>query len=176
MDPFSAISLVASIIAFVDFGTELISAAREISITGMTKTNAQIEFLSTNMEALLIDLETRKPASAMSVDELRLSKLAEECQGISQDLRKLLDKIRARDPKSKRQRFASIVKDVWMKNEKQDLEDRLDKCRQQLHLQLSQSSRFVGMSGISFIISCPAWVSSQARHARGVVESCRTCM
>lgn len=144
MDPFTVIGTVSSVITFIDFGYEIISVAREIhgSKTGMTKVNNRIELLSANMEALSMDLAATMPTSAMSMDELRLNKLAKECQDLSHDLRKLLEKIKAVDPNSKRQRFASVARDYWNKDKKEDLEVRLDKCRQQLHIQLTQSSKF----------------------------------
>lgn len=145
MDPLSAIGLVSSVITFIDFGYELISAAREVhaSSTGTTVANNHIDFLNTRMEAVAKDLEVAKSTRGMSADTQRLAELAEKCLTLSNDLKKLLDKLRANNPKSKRQAFSAIVQNVRKKDEKKELETRLDQCRQQLHLQLSHTTRLV---------------------------------
>lgn len=146
MDPLSAISLVSSVITFIDFGYEIISAAREVrsSVTGTTTANNHMEFLNTRMEAVATDLVAAKSTQgSMSADARRLTELADKCLELSNDLKKLLDKLRANNPKSKRQVFSAILQNVRKKDQKRDLEARMDQCRQQLHLQLSHTTRSV---------------------------------
>lgn len=145
MDPASAIGLVSSVITFIDFGYELITAAREVhaSATGTTAANDHINFLNTRMEAVAKDLAVAKSSRGMSADTQRLAELADKCLTLSNDLKKLLDKLRANNRNSKRQVFSVIVNNVRKKDEKKELEARLDQCRQQLHLQLSHTTRLV---------------------------------
>ncbi|POS72344.1 hypothetical protein DHEL01_v209263 [Diaporthe helianthi] len=152
MDPISAIGLVSSVITFIDFGYELISAAREVraSASGTTSANDHIEFLNTRMEAVASDLKVANSSPVASADR-RLTDLADKCLQLSNDLKKLLDKLRAKNPKSKRQVLSSIVKNVRKKDEKKELEARLDQCRQLLHLQLSQSTRLESLSRLEEI-------------------------
>lgn len=154
MDPLSAIGLVSSVITFIDFGYEIISAAREVrmSATGTTAANKHIEFLNTRMEAVAIDLVAAKSNRiGMSADTRRLTELADKCLQLSNELKGLLDKLRANNPKSKRQILSAIMQNVRKKDQKRDLEARLDQCRQQLHLQLSHTSRLVQGVSRSFI-------------------------
>lgn len=145
MDPFAAIGLVSSIITFIDFGYELVSVAREIrgSATGSSIENDRIDFLNARMEATATELSAQNTTAGTTPAERRLGELSEECLRLSHDLRKLLEKIKVRDLSSKRQLIASVIRDLRKKDEKKDLETRLDKCRAQLHLQLSQASWFV---------------------------------
>lgn len=146
MDPLSAIGLVSSVITFIDFGYEITSAAREVrsSATGTTAVNNHVDFLNTRMEAVATDLAAAKSnQGSMSADARRLTELADKCLELSNDLKKLLDKLRANNPKSKRQVFTAIVQNVTKKDQKRDLEGRLDQCRQLLHLQLSHTTRSV---------------------------------
>jgi predicted nucleic acid-binding Zn-ribbon protein len=145
MDPLSAIGLVSGVITFIDFGYKVISAATEVhaSATGSTAANKHIEFLNTRMEAVASDLAVAKSTRGMSADTQRMSELAGQCLELSTDLKKLLNKLRTNNPKSKRQVLSTIVKNVMKKDQKKELEARLDQCRQQLHLQLSHTTRLV---------------------------------
>lgn len=144
MDPISAFGLASSIINFIDFGCELVSFARQVrsSATGATTENQHINFLSARIEATATELKVRS-TSVTTPDEQRLHDLSEECLTLSQDLRTLVGKIKAKDPKCKRQLVKSFIMDLKKKEEKRNLEERLDKCRDQLHLQLDQTSWFV---------------------------------
>lgn len=144
MDPLSAIGLVSSVITFIDFGYEVISAAREVraSATGTTTANKHIDFLNTRMEAVATDLVAASSGRRdMSADAQQLTELADKCLQLTNELKKLLDKLRASNPKSKRQVLTTIVQTVRKKDQKKELEARLDQCRQQLHLQLSHTTR-----------------------------------
>lgn len=145
MDPFAVIGLVSNIIAFIDFGYELVSVAREIhgSATGSSIENDRIEFLNVRMEATATELSAQNTIPGTTTAELRLRELAEECLRLSQDLKKLLEETKFRDLKSKRQLIAAIFRDMRKKDEKKNIETRLDKCRAQLHVQLSHTSWFV---------------------------------
>lgn len=144
MDPLSAIGLVSSVITFIDFGYEVMAAAKEVraSTTGTTTANKHVEFLNTRMQAVAADLAAGKSnQGSMSADTRRLTELADKCLELSNDLKSLLDKLRANNPKSKRQVLSAIVNNVTKKDQKKELEARLDQCRQQLQLQLSHTTR-----------------------------------
>lgn len=156
MDPLSAIGLVSSVITFIDFGYEVISAAREVrsSATGTTAANNHREFLNKRMEAVAMDLAAANSnQGSMSADTRRLTELADKCLELSNDLKRLLEKLRANNPKSKRQVLSAIVQNVRKKDQKRDLEARLDQCRQQLHLQLSHTTRSVSAVLKVYILS-----------------------
>lgn len=144
MDPLTAVGLVSSVITFIDFGYKAVSAAKEAhaSASGATTTNEHIEFLNMRMGALATDLSAAKShPGGMSADRLRLVELADKCLGLSDDLRKLVAKLKVNDPKSRRQMISAVLQSLSKRDRITDLENRLDRCRQQLHLQLSHSTR-----------------------------------
>ena len=145
MDPFTAIGLVANIIDFLDFGYKAISASRELrqSVSGTTAENEGIGFLAAKLHGISLDLRSGKPKTVMTADELRLDDLVGECQNVSTGLLALLDGLKVRKLNSKRSAISAIARNLRKKDERDRLETRLDKCRQQLHLQLSQATRFV---------------------------------
>lgn len=145
MDPLTAIGLVTNIIAFIDFGYQIVSTAREVhqSVTGEISDNKSIEFLATKLQGLSSDLKSGKPPSAMTADELRLNELVNECQDVSTNLLGLLDSLKAKNPKSKRQAMGAVFRNLRENDQKEKLEARLDRCQQQLHIQLSQTSRLI---------------------------------
>lgn len=144
MDPLSAIGLISSVITFIDFGYEIVSASEEVrtSTTGTTKANAEVEFLNVRLKSMVVDLAaTKRHKEYMSVDQMRIVEVADKCLELSDDLQKLLDKLKAKNPSSKRQVLSALARNVRNKNQKRDLEARLDQCRQLLHLQLSHTTR-----------------------------------
>ncbi|KAK3319658.1 hypothetical protein B0T19DRAFT_340119, partial [Cercophora scortea] len=143
MDPFVAVGLASSIVAFLDFGFKIVKAARAIqdSTSGATSQDEDLTFLSEKIKGLAIDLQPATPGSQMTPDEVRLGELAKTCTRLSDDLLKLIGKLQPANPASKRQVFRTALRAVRTKGEKEDLEKRLDQCRQQLHLQLSHMSR-----------------------------------
>jgi hypothetical protein len=145
MDPFTAIGLAGNIISFIGYGFKIVSMARDIhsSVTGAASENKDLEFLSDKMRDLTVRLKLKKSTAQMTADELNLNELALECNRLSADLLSLLEKLKARDPRSKRETLGAVWRNIRKKDEKNELEKRLDRCRQQLHLQLTDTARFV---------------------------------
>ncbi|KAK4167356.1 hypothetical protein QBC43DRAFT_331622 [Cladorrhinum sp. PSN259] len=143
MDPFSLIGLVASILTFVDFAHKVLAECKRLNglASDATIGNGDIESLTTNLQALSLDLKPGKPESAMNANEFRLNSLAKDCQAISADLLLLLDGLKPKNPKSTTQIVRAAWRAVRKKNEVDNLAERLKKCQQLLHLQLSQVTR-----------------------------------
>ncbi|KAJ4409465.1 hypothetical protein N0V82_009459 [Gnomoniopsis sp. IMI 355080] len=149
MDPLSAIGLMSSVITFIDFGYEIVAASEEVrtSTTGTTKANDQVEFLNVRLKSVAVELAAAKrDKKYMSVDQIRLVEVADKCLELSDDLQRLLDKLKAKNPSSKRQVLSALARNVRNKNQKKDLEVRLDQCRQLLQLQLSHTTRLESIS------------------------------
>lgn len=147
MDPFAAIGLAGNIITFLDFGYELISAAKDIyvSASGASTDNDDLSTRSQQLQQLAATLKISKPGGSLSDQERSLLNLAAQCMDASKDLEKLLDKLKARNPKSKRAAIRAAVRNWRKEDEKDALEQKLDHCRQQLNLELLSLTR-QGMS------------------------------
>ncbi|KAH8895919.1 hypothetical protein GQ53DRAFT_819879 [Thozetella sp. PMI_491] len=138
MDPLTAISLASSIIAFLDVSAKIFKGARDVhsSLSGTTEENRNREVLVNEMKGFSSKL-VAPDGTGLVGEERQLCTLAEECRGLSTQIAELLGKIKAKNPKSKTESLWSSVKDKFYEKEKQELEQRLDRCRAQLHLQLT---------------------------------------
>lgn len=143
MDPLTSISLVANVAAFVDFGFKIVSAAREVqsSTSGTTATNVNAEVLTINFRTVVANIKGSRLAGNSQLDEARLAALVDECERLSDELLGLLDSLRARKPGSKRHVFVIALRNMMKRGEKEALEARLDRCRNQLQLEIAQRTR-----------------------------------
>lgn len=136
MDPLTALGLAANIVQFVDFGFKLLGGAREIysSASGATKDNEVLESVTKKMDMLSIALSAVPTTPNQSQEEKDLSNLAAECAMASNEIFKLLAKIKPKNPKSKLQIGLSIIKTKVKENDIAALEKRIDKYRSQIHV------------------------------------------
>ncbi|KAI2634144.1 hypothetical protein GGS26DRAFT_552389 [Hypomontagnella submonticulosa] len=143
MDPFSAIGLVSNIITFLDFSYKLITTAKYIqsSASGASKHNDDLSFMTSQLQRLATNLKVARPEGSLSKREHSLLQVATQCEGVSIELATLLDKLRARNPKSNRESIRAAIRDWRKKDQKADLEQKLDCCRQQLNLELLSFTR-----------------------------------
>jgi hypothetical protein len=143
MDPFTAIGLVGNILQFIDFSFEIVSTAREMysSTTGATSGNEDLEFLTDKCTNLVLDLQCEKSTSPMTEDERNLKSLAIECTRLSVELQEMLQDLKARRTGSKRATLQAVLRNIRKKKEKSELETKLEKFRQQLHLHLASTAR-----------------------------------
>ena len=151
MDPLTAIGLASSIVQFVDFSTKLIHGAREIydSVSGETEENRSLEAVVSEMERLSSKLLSPNNPQ-QTEDERALCRLAAECNILSDQILGLLEKIKPKDAKSKRQSAWAAVKNKLHEREKLELEKRLENCRSQLELQLNFLTRFHTLSSLTY--------------------------
>jgi hypothetical protein len=143
MDPITAIGLISSILTFIDFGTDVIKAAKEIhgSASGARERTASLKDVVLRMEGFATQLLALGYSHLIGQDR-SLCELAEICLHLSQDITKLLEKIRAKSPKSKRQSLVSSLKDIYYQEEKKELEQRLERCPKQPEMQLNFRTRW----------------------------------
>ncbi|KAF4445542.1 hypothetical protein F53441_10739 [Fusarium austroafricanum] len=141
MDPLTAISLAASIVAFVDFGSKLIKGTIEIYETtdGTLAGNRCREAVAAAMKDLASRL-TPPQSSLVTDEEKQLYNLAMECHAICDNLLDLLRRLKPKDMSSKRQSLWAAVKSVFHESECEDLEKRLDACRRQLEMHMNFKS------------------------------------
>ena len=101
MDPVTAVSFAASILTFIDFSWNLIAGTYEVckSTTGTTSENGCISTVIDDLqditEALTTDIEGK------TKHEKDLCKLADNCYDLSQDLSKILEKLKVTEENSK---------------------------------------------------------------------------
>ncbi|KAH0534152.1 hypothetical protein FGG08_007261 [Glutinoglossum americanum] len=143
MDPLTAVSFAAGILQFIDFSWGIISGTYEVyrSGSGTTAENAHISTVLTDLERVTDGLCT--DIEGKTKHERELCKLADKCHDLSQDLAKILRKLKATDKNSKWQSLK--VKWASMRNESEvaSVENRLDRYRAQILLRLNFMLKYV---------------------------------
>ncbi|KAI0843496.1 hypothetical protein F5Y06DRAFT_291412 [Hypoxylon sp. FL0890] len=155
MDPFTAIGLAGNIITFLDFGYKLVSTAKDIytSASGAGAYNDGLSYTTEQIQQLTANLKVTKPLSSLSKQELSLLRVAGDCESVSVELAKLLDKLKARKPGSKREALRATIRNWQKKDQKDDLELKLDRCKQQLNLELVNLSRSESLERLNKLIA-----------------------
>lgn len=140
MDPLTTISLVANIVAFVDWGTKVVRGTREIygSATGTLPGNQAQETLVRETHGFITRL--RIP-NGTAEEEKSLVLLADECCCLAHAILDKLQSIKPSKPHSKLSAFWSALKSDGEQDELSVLEARLDQCRNQLSLQMNVMTR-----------------------------------
>ncbi|CAJ2502582.1 Uu.00g099760.m01.CDS01 [Anthostomella pinea] len=143
MDPFAAIGLAGNIVAFVDFGYKLVAAAKSIhtSASGSSEHNEDLASMTRHFRSVVADLQGANSAGSMSDGEVALHQIATECDSVSKDILKFLDEVKTKKSNSKRESLRTAFRDWRKKDRKDELELKLDRCRQQLNLQIASLSR-----------------------------------
>lgn len=147
MDPFTAIGLAGNIVAFVDIGFKLLSKAKEIhsSASGASSDNENLDSMTRRLQEVTSRLQ--EPIGDLkSIEQKALQQLALECHELSGDLLQLLQELKAKNPKSKRESLRIAFRGMRLKSAKEDLERRLNRCREQLNFELSTMSRYLAQS------------------------------
>lgn len=144
MDPLTALSLAAAVAQFVDFGFKVLGNAREVygSLSGATEEDRSLENAARETQHLAGKLVVPKLESMTDEDRL-LHGLAAECRTLSTQVLALLDKIKAKNSKSKLDSVLAAVKSKHYEKEKLGLQRRLEQCRVRLEQLLSALSRCV---------------------------------
>ena len=143
MEPLAALSVAAAAAQFIDFGFKVISNAREIygSLSGTTDENQSLATAALEIQQL-----TKKLVSSTSEnpteEEKALAALVTECHSLSDQLLKLLNKLRAKDPKSKLHSTLAAMRSKLHEKEKLHLHNRLEQCSVRLERFLGDLSRF----------------------------------
>jgi hypothetical protein len=147
MDPITAISLVSGIISFVSFGKDLVKGAIKIheSQDGYSKENKNREFVADEIRRFSAILQP-PGESGLAGEDKDLASLAAKCHELAEDMTKVLDKLKAKNPNSRLQSVWTALKATVHEKDLMDFEERLDQCTTQMHLQLTFFTRFVFLS------------------------------
>jgi len=139
MEPLAALGVAAAVVQFVSFATQLIEGAHAIhhSISGQIAENEQLEFVITEMRNQSGRLVSSKPLCDQSNDEKAVGRLTTQCATLSNAILDILERVRAKNPKSKWSSAKAALKGAWGASEKEELQQQLDSCRSQLNLQLT---------------------------------------
>jgi hypothetical protein len=141
LDPLSALSVVASVVQFVDFANKIVSKGKHLytSTDGVLQENADTETVTVRLQSLARRLkESLTQAGPISEDERsqqkRLQDICNECTGISKELLSHLGNLEV--PKGTEHRrwksFRQALKSVWTKSAIDEMARKLKSLRDEL--------------------------------------------
>ncbi|KAH9215480.1 hypothetical protein DL95DRAFT_500507, partial [Leptodontidium sp. 2 PMI_412] len=134
MDPITAVGFAASILTFIDFSYQIVRGTYEVIKSGSTAENAHVSVVTADLDKFTKELSQRPPG--YSKHEEALNTLATECQGVSDELRKLLDRVKTKAGSSKWKSITVALHSMWKKGEITELDNRLGKYRSEVLLRL----------------------------------------
>lgn len=108
MDPLSALSVASSVVQFVDFGRQLLSASYEIyrSSSGISSKNVDLRTISKDLTDLVAQIKDKVgPWASIQPDkstaEYQLAEISKECEMILKEFKGALEKL-GRQQRSKK--------------------------------------------------------------------------
>ncbi len=100
MDPLSALSVASSVVHFVDFGRQLLSASYEIyrSPSGISSKNFDLGTISKDLTDFVAQIKDNVgPSASLQLDkstaEYQLAEISKECEMILKEFKGALDKL-----------------------------------------------------------------------------------
>jgi hypothetical protein len=143
LDPITAIGLASAIVQFVDFSTKLFHDAEEIYVSSAhtTKDNERLEAVVRNMKNQYLTLSAQNP-SRQSKAERALCEIATECNSLSTEILKILQKVKPEKPNSFRSSFSAAFKSKTHSGKIAHLKENLNSYQGQLASTLSLVTRF----------------------------------
>ncbi|KAI0382798.1 hypothetical protein F5Y04DRAFT_270296 [Hypomontagnella monticulosa] len=175
MDPFSAIGLAGNIVTFLDLGYKLLSESKTIykSASGTSERNDELALVARQLRDFASSLRESSRGSTKD-QEVALHKLASECSSTSLDLLRLLDSLKARNPKSVRGSLIAAFRDWRKKDEKEGLRLKLDCHRDQLNLQIAALTRAESLDRLNKLITYGKASGDELRSLTKNIESLRS--
>jgi hypothetical protein len=142
-DPFPALGLAGNIITFIDFSWKLLSGAHSIyrSHSGTSESNEVLEMIARDVSTLSKAVRVEQS----SFEDSNIYGLAKETKRVADELLKALEKLKVQGRTSRWKSLKAALKDVWSREEIEDLEQRLSKLQAQVtaHVQhLMGSGKF----------------------------------
>lgn len=150
MDPLSALSVAGTIVQFVDYGTKLLSNARELyrSSVGTLDANNELELVTTDLRALIAKLRMSfysrafDPGSVEAQQRASFDRLCDDAAKLAEALLERLDKLKNRKEKHKAwHSLQKAVASAWSATEVAELKKRLLGFREALETRVLFSLR-----------------------------------
>ncbi|KAK1764207.1 hypothetical protein QBC33DRAFT_201658 [Phialemonium atrogriseum] len=140
MDPLSALGLASAVAQFLDFGSKLFHATKEVMDAGSTVTVARVGEAAGHLADIGCGLQTRYQtleAAELSEEELSLYGLARQCELLAAEISDCLKSLVAKKGKNARwATFLAALCSVWQREHVETLALRLTEYRSQLTLRL----------------------------------------
>jgi hypothetical protein len=154
MDPLSALSLAGNVVQLIDFGSKLLSGARELykSPSGTLAAHHELELVTTDLSALVIKLRKsfdqgggiESADQDATIQRRSFEQICDEAVKVAEELVQRLDKLKVKDGKLRTLRsLQHAVETAWSRQEKEDLKKRLLSLKDALETRVLFAIRYV---------------------------------
>lgn len=155
LDPIATLSLAATIVQFVDFGSKVISTATELhhSSEGALANNLELSTIISDLSSISNDFSVRSSGQGMhsyNKDELALVDLASQCEELSDKLLHDLDGLNIKKAHTKWASAFQAMLSLWKEAYISEILKRLDGFRNQLVLRLVALLAYASTFQINF--------------------------
>ena len=135
MDPSTGLGIASGIVQFVDFSWRLLHEFQDLykSGTGMTADNDVIEIIARDLA--LHNNELLVPSFPSNLPE-PFFRLASRCKAVADELLRVLDEIKVKNPHKKWTTFVQALRSVWKKERVTNLLERMERLRGQMHFSI----------------------------------------
>ncbi|KAH8197099.1 hypothetical protein TruAng_008738 [Truncatella angustata] len=151
MEGLTALSLVANICQFVDYGYKIYVEAKRLQKSGTGALDSDIARNARHMQYFAKSLKARNVPLSLSEDEEILDDLAEECMELSDELETLAKTARTHHPSSMFSAIRSAIKQRRKGREKDQLETKLEMCRSKISVFIANKNRKQTHDKLSYI-------------------------
>jgi len=141
MDPASAIGIASSAIAFLDITYKFLSTVYQIHDESKPLQFDTLEDVTKRMNTVSSELLAH-PVSSEDRNDAAISSLANQSHKLTVDILRRIEKTKAKGTRNLRDALAAAVRTLCNREKIISLEQELDRCRRQLHFQLTVIQRY----------------------------------
>jgi hypothetical protein len=143
MEVLSIIGLVGNIVQFVDFSSKLIAKTTKLYRSNEDALAENIDVETATSHLVLLNNKIKDAATITSDDVLR--RLCESCKSTADELLALLNNIKVDSKQGKFKSVWKALRNVWSKEQISELEGRLARFREELHLHIVVDLRYASI-------------------------------
>lgn len=147
LDPFSALSVAAAIVQFIDFSSQLVAKGYRLhgSTNGALADNIDIEDITADLMDINLKLQSQTKLACNTKDEQLLENLSTRCAEIGEELLKHLEMLKVPNGTKHRKwkSFRHALKAVWTKKDIDELATTLLSFRGQMEFRILISLKWV---------------------------------
>jgi hypothetical protein len=142
MEPLSALSIATAVIQFLDFTGKIVSGTWQIyrgQPPKKTEANSDVASITESLHGVTKSLQASKNKSRLqpwSSQDAAISKLAESCTEVGEQLLTLLNRLRAQSNHRVWPSFRTALRTVWSEKDIERLCQTLENYRQQISMHI----------------------------------------
>ncbi|KAL0943905.1 uncharacterized protein CTRU02_201792 [Colletotrichum truncatum] len=138
MESLAALGLASNIVQFIDFSSNLVRDAAKVyqSASGLPAELQDVAVVTESLESYMGRLSISQHNPTPSASDKAFATLANNCRSTCAELQQLVEKVKGKEPRSRKDSFRVAWRALRQKGKLEELEKRLDRYRSQILSQL----------------------------------------